>query len=74
MGNHLSGVTQLRCWNHTIRSVKLWLRNHGATSFEIPAYIDNLRDLLNKPSYALYEEELEVMKVKWSKAFIHVRD
>ena len=31
----LSGVARVRCWNHTINAVKLWLQRHGANSSEI---------------------------------------
>lgn len=39
----LTGVILIKCWNHIINSVKLWLRRHGAKSSEIPVYVSNLR-------------------------------
>lgn len=46
----LPGVAHIRCWNHTISAVKLWLRSHGVISDEIPVYVFYLRDLFHQPS------------------------
>lgn len=67
---NLPGVARVRCWNHTINAVKVWLRRHGATSNEIPVYISNLRDLFHQPSEETYTNKLEELKTKWSKAFL----
>lgn len=67
---HLPNVLRLRCWNHTINAVKLWLKKHGASHAEIPAYVSHVRDLLNESSYASYEQRLKVFKMKWSQAFV----
>ena len=32
---HLPKLIRVRCWNHTINSVKAWLRRHGATSADM---------------------------------------
>lgn len=66
----LPGVTSVRCWNHTISAVKLWLRRHGAVSDEIPVYISHLRDLFHQPSEEAYGNRLEQLKTKWSDAFL----
>ena len=66
----LPGVARVRCWNHTINAVKLWLRRHGAVSDEIPVYVSNLRDLFHQPSVEEYEAKLEQLKIKWSDAFL----
>ena len=39
----LPGVSRVQCWNHRLKSVKLWLRRHGANSDEIPIYVSHLR-------------------------------
>ena len=66
----LPGVVRVRCWNHTINAVKLWLRRHGAVSAEIPIYVSNLRDLFHQPSEEAYRNKLEELKTKWSEAFL----
>lgn len=65
----LTGVHRVRCWNHTINAVKLWLRRHGAVSDEIPVYVSNLRDLFHQPSEEAYENKLSELKMKWSDTF-----
>ena len=66
----LPGVVRVRCWNHTINAVKLWLRRHGAISAEILVYVSNLRDLFNQPSEEAYRVKLEELKAKRSEAFL----
>ena len=66
----LPGVVRVRCWNHTIIAVKLWLRRHGAVSAEIPIYVSNLRDLFHQPSEEAYRNKLEELKTKWSEVFL----
>jgi hypothetical protein len=70
IGKYLPNVIRIRCWNHTINAVKTWLRKHGATSGEIPAYTSYVRDLLNQNSCASYESALEDNCLVWSKAFL----
>ena len=66
----LPGVVRVRCWNHTIIAVKLWLRRHGAVSAEIPIYVSNLRDLFHQPSEEAFRNKLEELKTKWSEVFL----
>ena len=66
---YLSNITRVRCWNHTINAIKHWLRNHGASTVEIPVYISNVRELLNQSTEETYLEKLKLYQVKWSKAF-----
>ena len=63
-------MLRLRCWNHTLNALKSWLKKHGANGSEIPAYTSHVRELLNQPNHAKYEEKLEELKVKWSRAFV----
>lgn len=58
IGKHLSNVFLLRCWNHTINSLKAWLKKHGASHSEIPVYVSHVRDLLNEPTYESYKEKI----------------
>lgn len=67
---YLPKLARIRCWNHTINAAKVWLRGHGATSSEIPVYVSNLRELFHKPSKELYQEELQILKSKWSRPFV----
>ena len=39
----------------------MWLRQHGATSAEIPVYVSDLREL-RQPSTLQYECQLETLK------------
>ena len=66
----LPGVYRLRCWNHTINAVKVWLRNHGATSSEVPVYIASIRELFHQASESDYLSKLEELKVDWSSTFL----
>lgn len=66
----LPGVVRVRCWNHTIGAIKLWLRKHGAVSDEIPVYVSHMRDLFHQPSEEAYGNKLEQLKTKWSDAFL----
>ena len=66
----LSGVARVRCWNHTIYPVKLWLQRHGAISSEIPVYVSYLRELFHQPSEEAYISKLEELKTKWSNSFL----
>lgn len=68
--NCLPGVVRLRCWNHTINSVKLWLRRHGATSSEVPIYISNIREMFHQPTEEEYLTKLQELQVDWSKPFL----
>ena len=52
--NYVPGVGRVRCWNHTINAVKLWLRRYEANSAEIPVYVSNLRELFHQPSEEVY--------------------
>ena len=62
-------MVRLRCWNHTINSVKAWLKKHGANSSEIPVYVSHLRELLNEDDSSSYDSKLCVLSKAWSKAF-----
>ena len=66
----LTGVIQVKCWNHIINSAKIWLRRHGAKSAEILVYISNLRELFHQPTYQDYLHKLECLKLNWSLAFL----
>jgi len=55
----LPGVYRLRCWNHTINRVKMWLCNHGAMSSEVPVYIASIRELFHQASESDYLSRLE---------------
>lgn len=41
----LDNVYPLQCWNHLINSLKMWLRQHGATSQEIPVLLQQVQHL-----------------------------
>ena len=66
----LPGVYHLRCWNHMINAVKVWLHNHGATSSEVPVYIASIRELFYQASESDYLSKLEELKVDWSSTFL----
>jgi len=66
----LSGVYRLRCWNHAINAVKVWLRNHGATSKAVPVYIASICELFHQASESDYLSKLEELKVDWSSTFL----
>lgn len=66
----LFNVQRFYCWNHVINAAKLWLRNHGAVSNEIPVYISHLRDLLHQASRKEYDNRLDELKLDWSEAFL----
>ena len=65
----LPGIHRVRCWNHIINAMKLWLRRHGSVSDEIPVYVSNLRDLFHQPSEEAYKNKLDELKMKWSDTF-----
>lgn len=69
VGKHLTCVKRVMCWNHTINSVKVWLKKHGATTAEIPAYISHVRELLCQTSLFNYEENLKLFQDEWSQSF-----
>ena len=50
IGKYLPQAVCVSCWNHTINTIKIWLRKHGATGAEIPAYTGVVRDLFNLPT------------------------
>ena len=35
----IPGASHIRCWNHLLRDITRWLRNHGATSADISVYL-----------------------------------
>jgi hypothetical protein len=41
-GRVLENVSTLQCWNHLINSLKVWLRQHGAGSKEIPILLQQV--------------------------------
>ena len=67
--SHLPKVRRLLCWNHIINGAKLWLRQHGATSSEVPVYVSDIRDLLHQESASEYVNQLDILKQKWSESF-----
>ena len=67
--SNLPRVRRLLCWNHIISCAKLWLRQHGATSTEVPVYISDIRDLLHQQSTSEYVCQLESLRKKWSEPF-----
>ena len=69
IGKNLCNTVSLRCWNHTFRAVKLWLRKHKACAAEIPAYISYVRELFNQCNLACYEQKLTDLQCLWSKPF-----
>jgi hypothetical protein len=66
---HLPNVIRLRCWNHTVNSIKVGLKKHGANNSEIPAYVSHLRELLNEDNVHDYDAKLCVLSKTWSKAY-----
>ena len=66
----LQKLVRIRCWNHTINAAKLWLKQHGATSSELPVYMSDLRELFHQPSKEAYLKELDIRKSKWSYPFV----
>ena len=66
--SHLPKVCRLLCWNHIINGAKLWLRQHGATSSEVPVYVSDIRDL-HQESASEYVNQLDILKQKWSESF-----
>ena len=66
---YLPKVRRLLCWNHIINGAKLWLRQHGATSREVPVYVSDIRDLLHQPSASEYVTQLDILQQKWSESF-----
>lgn len=69
IGKYWPQAVHVSCWNHAINAMKVWLKKHGATAAEIPAYAGYVRDLLNQPCRADYNETLDIYKIKWSKSF-----
>ena len=67
--NILPKVHRFLCWNHVINSAKMWLRQHGASSAEVPVYVSDIRDLLHQPSVEDYQCQLDQLKKKWSQPF-----
>ena len=57
------GVIRLRCWNHTFSAIRFWLKKHGATSTEIPVYLEDVRSLFHTATLKEYECGLEALKV-----------
>ena len=41
----LDNVSTLQCWNHLINSLKMWLRQHGANTQEIPVLLQQVWSL-----------------------------
>lgn len=64
--NWIPGFIRLRCWNHTLSAAKFWLKKHGATSQEIPVYMEDLRSLFHASSIEEYQTGLEKLKVRFS--------
>ncbi len=69
IGKYLPQAVHVSCWNHAINAMKVWLKKHGATAAEMPAYTGYVRDLLNQPCRADYNETLNIYKINWSKSF-----
>ena len=56
--NCLPCVSHVQCWNHLFNSVKLWLRQHGANSDEVPIYVLHLCELFHQETEFAYQEKL----------------
>ena len=69
IGNELICADRVVCWNHIINSAKIWLKKHGATTAEIPAYTSHIRELLNQSSEPCYEEKIKSFVEIWSQPF-----
>ena len=65
----LPNVSQLHCWNHTFRSIKSWLRVHGAPSADVSVYLSDVRMLFHVSTREYYTKKLDEMKAKWSSPF-----
>ena len=61
----LPGFIRLRCWNHTFSAARFWLKKHGATSQEIPVYMEDLRSLFHTTSLEEYKTGLEELMVSY---------
>ncbi len=69
IGKYLPQAVHVSCWNYAINAMKVWLKKHGATAAEIPAYTGYVRNLLNQLCRADYNETLNIYKINWSKSF-----
>ena len=56
-------------WNHTFRSIKTWLRAHGAPSADIGIYVSDVRMLFHLPTEENYRNKLDELKKRWSCPF-----
>ena len=65
----LPAVTRLRCWNHTTRDVKRWLRAHGAPSQDVLEYTKDVQKLFHQRTLVEYQTQLNEMQKKWSAPF-----
>ena len=68
---YLPKIRRFFCWNHIINSVKTWLKSHGATSPEVPAYVSDLRELFHQETEKDYLLRLDEVQLKWSQPFLH---
>ena len=70
----LPGFARLCCWNHTFSAARFWLRKHGATSKEIPVYLEDVRSFFHTISPEEYHTGLEEVKVGCEHTFLCVKE
>jgi hypothetical protein len=62
-------MEMLRCWNHMIKDIELWLKRHGGLKHDSAFYKNEIRDLFKSTSLDVYTVRMEKAKKSWDIAF-----
>ena len=65
--NKLPNINLMRCWNHIIRDIQSWLKQHGEKATDLSFYCNDVRQLFQATSETEYNKLLT--KVKWDNLF-----
>ena len=62
-------IERLRCWNHLLTDIDLWVKRHGGVKRDSSFYKMEAKELFKCDSFGSFKNLLENKKVKWDESF-----
>ena len=59
----------LHCWNHILRDIRFWLRQHGAPTTDVSVYLNDASRLFHCPTKNVYDGLLSELQKTWDATF-----
>ena len=65
----IPSVPLVHCWNHILRDIRFWLRQHGAPATDVSVYLNNASRLFHCSTKNVYDGLLGELQKTWDATF-----